>query len=194
MYRIAMVALACAAACTHGAAQPDAQAAGGAAPFEVVRAVLQSPRCVNCHPAGNAPTQGDEMTPHAQDVVRGADGRGVPGATCASCHQKANAPDAYGEHQPPGVSTEWRLPPPATPMVFAGVPARELCDALKDPAKNGGKDAKALLEHVHDPLVTWGWKPGFGRKPVALPYADFERAWSAWIAAGMPCPATVASR
>src|SRR5947209_5513300 len=121
----AAAALLLAAACTHGGAQPDGRAAAtsaagdATASFEVVRAVLQSPRCVNCHPAGDAPTQGDAMAVHAQYVQRGPEGRGVAGANCASCHGKANTPDSYGEHMPPGVSTGWRLPPPETPMVFA---------------------------------------------------------------------------
>ena len=46
------------------------------AAFEDAYKVFMSPRCVNCHPAGDVPTQGDAMTLHAQGVTRGKDGKG----------------------------------------------------------------------------------------------------------------------
>ena len=39
--------------------------------------VIQNPRCVNCHPAGNRPRQGDDGHPHQPLVVRGAGGFGA---------------------------------------------------------------------------------------------------------------------
>ena len=53
--------------------------AGGLAAFETVRAVLQHPRCQNCHPAGDAPLQGDEGRVHAMMVMRGPTGHGMAG-------------------------------------------------------------------------------------------------------------------
>jgi hypothetical protein len=47
----------------------------------------------------------------------------------------------------------------------------------------------ALRAHLDDPLVTWGWDPGFGRAPVSTPRATFVQAWETWAAAGAPCPA-----
>jgi hypothetical protein len=159
------------------------------AAFTSVAAVLQHPRCLNCHPSGDAPLQGDKGTPHGQDVVRGPEGRGVIGLGCTSCHGQANLPDSYGPAQPPGVSTEWRMPPPGMKMVFAGLTAKALCEQLKDPARNGGKDLAALTEHVsRDPLVVWGWKPGAGRAPVPMPHAAFAAAFTAWAEQGAPCP------
>ena len=50
-----------AAATAAGEAPGPGSAAGKAiAAFETVRTVLQSPRCVNCHPAGDVPLQGDD--------------------------------------------------------------------------------------------------------------------------------------
>ena len=49
-------------------------------------AVFMSPRCANCHPAGDTPTQGDPMTLHTQGVTRGKDGKGVYGQKCTTCH------------------------------------------------------------------------------------------------------------
>jgi len=165
------------------AARPDAVAA-----FETVRAVLQSPRCVNCHPAGDQPLQGDDSHIHLQFVQRGPEGRGVPGLACATCHGKANPPASYGEHMPPGVSEGWRLPPPERRMVFFGVSSHDLCEQIKDTKRNGGKDAAALLHHMSEDAITlWGWAPGYGRKPVPIPHDEFVQAFKTWQDAGSPC-------
>jgi hypothetical protein len=198
--RSAFVASACAlAACSHAQSPAKSTAAEAPAPaavaaFETVRAVLQSPRCVNCHPTGDQPTQGDDSHVHQQFVQRGPEGRGAVGLACATCHGKANPPDSYGEHMPPGVSTGWRLPPPEHRMVFAGLSSRALCLQIKDRKQNGDKDMGALLHHVaDDPLTRWGWSPGYGRKPVPVPHDDFVRAFKQWADAGAPCqPARVA--
>ena len=39
--------------------------------------VLMHPRCMNCHPAGDAPLQGDDSHVHAMNVKRGPDGKGL---------------------------------------------------------------------------------------------------------------------
>jgi hypothetical protein len=195
----AVALLALAAACSHAqepaagsgsanakAARPDAVAA-----FETVRAVLQSPRCVNCHPAGDQPLQGDDSHVHLQFVQRGPEGRGVAGLSCSTCHGKENPPASYGEHMPPGVKTEWRLPPPENKMVFFGVSSKELCEQIKDPKRNGGKDSAALFHHMSEDAITlWGWAPGYGRKPVPISHDDFVRAFKTWQDAGEPCPST----
>jgi hypothetical protein len=94
----------------------------GVAAFEMVRSVLQHPRCQNCHPAGDAPLQGDEGRVHNQNIQRGPDGKGMVGANCTTCHGEANPPDSFGEHVPPGID-DWHMPPPQNRMVFVGVPA-----------------------------------------------------------------------
>jgi hypothetical protein len=160
----------------------------GVASFETIRAVLQHPRCQNCHPGGDAPLQGDDGRVHAMNVLRGPTGHGMAGAECTTCHGPANPPSNYGAHVPPGVSQGWHMPKPEEKLVFVGVTPNELCEQVKDPARNGGKDMAALRAHLDDPLVTWGWDPGFGRAPVSTPYATFISAWEAWAAAGAPCP------
>jgi hypothetical protein len=60
---------------------PKPDRAAGLAAFETVRAVFQHPRCQNCHPAGDAPLQGDEGRPHNMNVRRGPKGEGMAGAT-----------------------------------------------------------------------------------------------------------------
>lgn len=187
------------AACSHGSSDVPATsktvAAAAPAPrdpiadWEVVRSVLQSPRCQNCHPAIDRPLQGDLSLVHTMNVQRGPDGHGVPGAHCTTCHGKANPPASYGAHQPPGVSSDWHLPPPEMRMTFVGRTSRELCQQLKDPNQTANSTLPALIKHVSsDPLVLWGWDPGFGRKPPPVPHADFAAAFKRWADAGAPCP------
>jgi hypothetical protein len=158
------------------------------AAFEVVRAVFQSPRCQNCHPAGEAPLQGDEGRVHNQNVQRGPTGNGMVGAECTTCHRDQNPPDSFGVHTPPGFAKGWHMPPPELKMVFVGLTPNQLCEQIKDPARNGGKDAAALRAHLDDPLVLWAWTPGFGRKPPPHTHAALVAAWESWAAGGSPCP------
>ena len=155
--------------------------------FDTIQAVLQHPRCQNCHIPGDAPLQFDEGLPHAQNVHRGPEGRGVPGLPCSTCHADANPPASYGLHMPPG-APDWHLPPPEHKMVFIGLSKAELCATLKDTRRNGGRDLAALLDHVsHDRLVLWGWSPGAGRAPVPIPHDAFVASVKTWIAGGAPC-------
>jgi hypothetical protein len=172
----------------QGTPEPvSASEAKGIAAFETVRAVLQHPRCQNCHIPGNAPLQFDEGLVHGQNVVRGPEGNGTPGFLCSTCHATANPPASYGLHMPPG-APNWHLPPPETKMVFIGLSSGDLCRTVKDKSKNGGKDLEALLEHVsHDELVLWGWAPGVGRAPVFTPHAEFVAKFREWVEAGSPC-------
>ena len=182
-------------ACSHAA--PPANVAPEAAPsrgdpiaaFEKIRGVLQSPRCVNCHPAGDVPLQGDDSHPHQPPILRGAEGRGVAGLSCSACHGKQNLPASYGAHMPPGVATEWRLPPADHKLVFWGVDSAALCEQIKDPKRNGGKSMAELAHHMtEDALTVWGWSPGYGRKPVSMSHDEFVQAFKTWADAGAPCP------
>jgi hypothetical protein len=174
------VVLACAA---RTPAQTDA-AASRAAFLQFYR-VLTSPRCQNCHPAGDAPLQGDDSHVHIQNVKRGADGHGVTAMRCDTCHQTVNLP---GEHMPPG-NPKWALPPQQHKMVFAGRSAAELCQRIKDPKQNGGRSLDQLLDHVaNDDLVGWGWSPGDGRTLPPLSRPDTVAQMKIWIAGGAACP------
>lgn len=184
MFRPCMIILLLAAGC--GSRAPSREA--GLAAFETVRAVLQHPRCQNCHPDGDAPLQGDDGRVHIQHVKRGPTGHGLVGAECTTCHGPSNPPSSYGAHVPPGVSEGWHMPPPEMKLVFVGVAPRALCEQIKNPATNGGKDMAALRKHLDTPLVVWGWAPGFGRAPVPTPYEEFIKAWETWADAGAPCP------
>ena len=152
------------------------------AAFDVVYDVLQHPRCLNCHPAGDRPLQSDDGRPHAMNVVRGPDDRGVSGMRCNSCHGNENADLP---NLPPGVSG-WRLAP--REMVFEGLSKAELAELLLDPERSH-MSLQELHDHLaHDPLVLWGWDPGPGRTPVPVAHADFVAAFETWTEAGAPMP------
>jgi hypothetical protein len=75
--------------------------------FQEAGKVIQSPRCMNCHPATERPTQTDKMRPHQPLVVRGEGGVGATsGLTCSTCHHEKNF-DAAGV---PG-NPKWALAP-----------------------------------------------------------------------------------
>jgi hypothetical protein len=170
-------------------AQTGVSKEDGIAAFETVKAVLQHPRCQNCHIPGDAPLQFDQGLPHAMNVMRGPDGSGAPGLACATCHGAANPPETWGAHMPPG-APNWKLPPPSRRMVFIGLSSGDLCRLVKDPAKNGGKDFDVLIRHVsEDKLVLWGWSPGVGRAAVSVPHDEFVAKFKTWVSAGAPCPA-----
>lgn len=153
--------------------------------FLAVYKVLMSPRCMNCHPKGDAPLQGDDSHVHTMDVTRGPDGKGLYAMKCANCHQSGNTP---GLNMPPG-NPNWHLPPADMPMVFEGKSPRELALQLKDPNQNGHKTLQQLIDHVsHDTLVMWGWNPGDGRTLPPLKHAEFAKQFKTWVAKGAAVP------
>jgi hypothetical protein len=165
--------------------KPKVEPARGEQAFLQIARVLQSPRCQNCHPAGEAPLQTDAGAPHAMLVRRGPDGRGTSAMRCSNCHMGINNPEPQG---PPG-APNWHLPPPETPMVFEGRTPDELCRTIKDPRQNGGKNIEQLVHHLTtDSLVLWGWNPGVGRTLPPLSQPEFARVVHEWAEAGAPCP------
>jgi hypothetical protein len=162
---------------------PDPAASAKA--FLAAYPVYMDPRCVNCHPAGDAPLQGDESRTHAMRVKRGPGGMGKSAMQCSSCHQAANLP---GAHMPPG-GPGWQLPPEDMPMVFEKKTAHELCVQLKNPAQNGNRTPMEMVDHVRTaPLVLWGWNPGEGRKPVPMSHDTFVKYMTEWAEKGAACP------
>jgi hypothetical protein len=163
----------------------DKDDAGARTVFLEVYKVLMHPRCMNCHPSGDSPLQGDDSHVHLQNVKRGADGKGKYALKCANCHQDTNLP---GTNMPPGNPT-WHLPRKDMPLVFQGKSPRELADQLKDPRQNGAKTLEQLVEHVtHDKLVLWAWQPGAGRTKPPLSHEQFVMKFRDWVKKGAAPP------
>jgi hypothetical protein len=150
--------------------------------FTPIATVLRDPRCMNCHPVGDRPRQGDDRHFHLQNVTRGPDDLGFVNLRCTACHRDEN--NAYSGV--PGAPA-WHLAPLS--MGWEGLNDAQLCTVLKDKSKNGGRDVAALVEHMsHDKVVLWGWRPGGKRKPVSTPHDEFVKQLKAWAGAGAPCP------
>jgi hypothetical protein len=175
------------------AERPAAKATASAAPaasdgalFVEFVSVLRHPRCMNCHSRGDFPRQGDDGHPHTMNVRRGPAGHGVTAENCSTCHQDHNL---AGAHMPPG-APNWGLPPPTTPMIWAGLSDAEICRALKDPKQNKNRNSDQLVEHLtEDKLVAWAWNPGESRNPIPMSHEEFAAKVKRWQAAGAACPA-----
>lgn len=187
---LAVAAIACAGYAFHlqGQDKPAVakkDAAASKAAFKEVYKVLMHPRCMNCHPAGSAPLQGEDSHPHTMNVKAGPEGKGSFAMKCTNCHQEHNLP---GENMPPGNPT-WHLPPRETPMVFEGRTAAQLAAQIKDPKQNGGKTLEQIYHHMaEDELVGWGWAPGDGRTPVPVSREEFAKQVRTWIDNGAEVP------
>ena len=150
--------------------------------FTELGKVLTNPRCVNCHPAGDRPHQGELGRVHQPPVERGPDGRGLTAMRCPICHQDAN----FDPGRVPG-HHEWRLAP--REMAWEGKALGEICAQIKDQARNGGRSLDALARHIGgDTLVGWAWSPGFGRQPAPGTQKEAGALVEAWINTGAVCP------
>lgn len=145
--------------------------------------VIESPRCLNCHPVGQRPTQGSDMHPHSPLVVRGADDKGAVGMRCTTCHQSAN-------FEPSGVpgNPKWHMAP--IEMAWQHRTLAQICEQVKDPKRNGGRTLAQIQDHMaHDDLVGWAWHPGGMREPAPGTQMQLGALIAAWIDSGAACPA-----
>jgi hypothetical protein len=157
--------------------------ARSAAIFTELGKVLTHPRCTNCHPAGDRPRQGDVSRLHQPPVTRGPDGHGLPAMRCASCHGNAN----FEPGRMPG-HPEWHLAP--LEMAWEGKTVAEICQQIRDPARNGGRKVEDLIHHIgEDTLVGWAWAPGGDRSPAPGTQKQAGALVEAWLKTGAACPA-----
>jgi hypothetical protein len=148
--------------------------------FAEMAKVLTHPRCMNCHPATNRPTQGDDKHPHQPLATRDT--------PCVTCHTDRN----FTLHEPASYRSipghpRWMAAP--IEMAWEGKSVGEICRQIKDPDRNGGRNLSLLHEHLaHDDLVAWGWQPGAGRDPAPGSQALLGELVQAWIDTGALCP------
>jgi hypothetical protein len=158
--------------------------ASAVALFNEAGKVILHPRCVNCHPSGDRPLQGEDSHPHQPLVLRGDYGLGAVGMRCTTCHGAKN----FDPGRVPG-HPAWQLAP--IEMAWAGKPLGEICAQIKDPKRNGGRSLQALVHHMsEDSLVGWAWHPGAGRVPAPGTQKEFGALIKAWVQAGAACPAS----
>jgi hypothetical protein len=148
--------------------------------FTEASRVFTHQRCVNCHPATDRPTQGNDLHPHLPAVSRD-----VP---CLTCHHERNftLTERASYKSIPG-SPNWHLAP--LEMAWQGKSPADICEQMKDPRRNGGRNLEALLDHIaNDDLVGWGWRPGEGREPAPGSQRALAELVRAWIDSGAQCP------
>lgn len=198
----AAVVVACSiAGSTAGATEPSAQPGNAAASlrpaaefaaiadrrarsralFAEAGKVLQSPRCLNCHPVSRSPTQGDDLHAHTPPISESA---AIP---CNSCHGAGNvATQGDPIRSVPG-SEHWALAPAS--MGWQQKSLADICAQLKDRDRNGGRSLAKVRRHMaEDHLVGWAWHPGEGRTPAPGTQEAFGELITAWIESGAHCP------
>jgi hypothetical protein len=85
-------------------------------------------------------------------------------------------------------SPEWHLAPRS--MAWEGKTLAEICQQIKDPARNGNRKVEELLHHSgDDTLVGWAWAPGYGRQPAPGTQLQAKTLVDAWVKSGAACPA-----
>lgn len=154
--------------------------------------VLSHPRCSNCHvgednrPRWSGPGYGlaaGEWKFHGMNVNGGESRIGMESIPCSTCHQLENSDVPHG---PPGAQV-WALAP--VEMVWWQKSSEEICEQIKDPARNGGRSVGEVADHIdNDELVHWGWKPGPGREPAPYSRKEAVALLQTWAASGAPCP------
>lgn len=155
--------------------------------FTTMMKVLTHKRCVNCHPAGDRPHQGEDSHVHNFEVQRGEDNHGVAALRCESCHAHENN-DFSGV---PG-APEWSLAPLS--MAWEGLSRVEIAKSMLNPEKNGGRDLEHIVEHLTEhALVMWAWEPGIDadgnpREIPPIPKEEYIKAVKEWAEAGAIIP------
>jgi hypothetical protein len=153
-----------------------------AALFTEAAKVFTHPRCMNCHPAGDRPRQGDLRRPHQPPVFRGEDGFGLPALRCPVCHQQANVDAGRVPGDP-----VWHLAP--AEMGWESKTVGQICAQIKDPERNGKRSLEEIVHHVGtDHLVGWAWAPGAGRQPAPGTQAQVGALLGEWVKSGAVCP------
>lgn len=152
----------------------------GLAAFADIYEVSTHPRCMNCHPDGDAPMQGDDSHPHIYGITRFSP---LEGIHCSLCH----APNAVSDGQAPLPPADaiWSMPPRA--MAFQNRTSTQLCEQLKDPDVNGRRGLGGLAHHIEkDHLLITSWHSGRDKPPIS--HEALVERYEIWGEAGGPCP------
>jgi hypothetical protein len=173
-----------ASASSNGTASNDRESYSATLFLQMAK-VIESPRCLNCHPADRHPTQGDDMHLHTPPMVSDASGHGIPGVKCSTCHSASNT--ALGNGLVVPGNPQWGLAPQE--FAWQHKSLREICLQIKDRRRNGNRTLAQIHDHMaHDSLVAWAWHPGSGRTLPPMTQASFGVLVQHWIDSGAQCP------
>jgi hypothetical protein len=149
--------------------------------------VIRSPRCLNCHPSGRSPTQGEDLHPHMPFMNATMTGHGPQGIQCMACHQAHNVSTQGAAIRSIPGHEHWGLAPQE--MAWQGKTLTEVCEQLKDTRRNGNRSLETIKVHMGtDDLVGWAWHPGEGRTPAPGTQKEFGTLITAWVDSGAFCP------
>lgn len=155
--------------------------------YEKVMSVITHKRCMNCHPQGDHPFQGEDSHKHYFGVQRGPENHGVAGLKCSTCHSHENNLTSGVPGAP-----HWDLAPKS--MGWVGLEKHEIASKILNRETNGGKSLDEIVHHLtQDSLVLWAWNPGINingkeREKPPLSLEEFRKAVHDWADAGAPIP------
>ena len=146
--------------------------------------VLQHPRCLNCHPVGERPTQGNDCHPHSPLVVRGADDKGAIG------HALHDLPPgcelrAVGRAGTSALACRAEVDGMADRNRWARSASRSRIRGAT--AARRSRRSRSTWRTTR--LVGWAWMPGGNREPAPGTQAQLGALIAAWIESGAACPA-----
>jgi hypothetical protein len=169
--------------------------AEGLEAWKRIEAVVTHPRCANCHVGSdNVPmwtvAGENKARPHGMNIHADDSRIGTKGLACSTCHMTSIAPNDV-PHAPPHVGLQWQLAPVA--FVWFGKSGADICAQVRDPNRNGNRDAAGLVAHLRNDaaehgFVPWAWNPGGGRSTPPGTFEDHVKDVAMWGAAGLPCP------
>ncbi len=152
--------------------------------------VASHPRCSNCHvgadnrPMWSGPSYGNAR-PHGMNINAGDSRIGAETILCSTCHVERDGLNDV-PHAAPQVAMAWQLAP--VEAEWFGKSSVEICNQLRDPERNGGRDHLDLAIHLdHDLILHWAWNPGGGREPAPYSLQDHVNDVLTWGVAGFPC-------
>lgn len=140
----------------------------------IIRDLVDSPRCRNCHNDIVDVTRGNNMDDHG---LTAADED-----TCSNCH---NGQPNHSRPWPGEGPPFWHAPTDSG-MHWTDLTPDQIIDRIADPATNGGHDLDFVASHVQtDHLVLWGFDPtgpnGETNGRTAAPHADtYVEAFLVW--------------
>lgn len=166
----------------------------GVEAWKRIEAVVTHPRCANCHVDAKAipiwtPAGESKSRVHGMNIHGGESRIGAEALVCQTCHVTSTLPNDAAP-APPHAGIDWQLAP--VEFIWFGKSGAEICAQLRDPKRNGGRDAAGLLAHLrHDAslngFIPRSWEPT-GRPIPPGTFEDHVKDMALWGAAGQPCP------
>lgn len=162
----------------------------GLAAWDRIYEVTSHPRCANCHvgpsnkPMWSGPAYGRTRV-HGMNINAGESRIGAEYVLCSTCHAFREGGNDM-PHAAPQVAMNWQLAP--VEAAWFGKSSDEICNQLRDPDRNGGRDFLEIAGHLdHDLILHWAWHPGGGRDPAPYSLQTHVNDVLAWGVAGQPC-------